>query len=73
MPVRLPAHSHSDRQPAAANGDPDSAHPSRHVRLLMQSICKSFGPTPALTGVGLSVQAGAVHALIGRHVCDRIE
>ncbi len=37
------------------------------VRLQMTGIRKSYGPTHALNGVDLDVQAGEVHALIGEN------
>ena len=35
--------------------------------LEMRSITKTFGPTRALKGVGLTVEAGSVHALLGEN------
>ena len=36
-------------------------------RLVLSGVCKRFGPTTALDGVGLSVAAGEVHAIVGEN------
>lgn len=40
---------------------------SSEPRLRMKGVCKSFGPTVALEGVELVVNAGEVHGLIGEN------
>ena len=37
------------------------------ARLTVQRVCKSFGATRALSGVGLQAQAGEIHAVIGEN------
>ena len=46
---------------------PVDAALSSGCSLTMNSICKSFGPTHALTSVSLSIQSGEVLALIGEN------
>jgi ribose transport system ATP-binding protein len=36
-------------------------------RLVLSGVCKRFGPTTALDGVGLSVAAGEVYAIVGEN------
>ena len=41
--------------------------PSKTPRMAMRNVHKSFGATAALQGVGFTVDAGEVHALVGEN------